>query len=157
MTKEELIAYIQENFSGKVELIENDMTEPYFQVQPKDIVSFSTFIHDDTKLMLNFLMSLSAVDTKEHFEIVYNICSYRMKHRIFYKTVLPYDKAEVETVKEVWPAADWYEREAWELFGVNFKGHPNLKRFLLPDDWDEGHPLRKDWVGKNVIPFPEAK
>lgn len=156
MTKEELIAYIQENFSGKVELIENDMAEPYYQVAAGDIVEFSRFIHDDPKLMLNFLMNLSGVDTKEHFEVVYNVCSYRHKHRIFFKTVLPYEKAEIDTVIDVWPAANWYEREAWELFGITFVGHPNLKRFLLPDDWDQGHPLRKDWVGRDVIPFPEV-
>ncbi|MCK5124863.1 MAG: NADH-quinone oxidoreductase subunit C [candidate division Zixibacteria bacterium] len=157
MTKEELISYIQENFSGKVELIENDMPEPYFLIEPKAIVAFSRFIHDDNKLIMHFLMNLSGVDTKENMEVVYNVCSYRLKHRLFFKTVLPHEKAEVDTVKEIWAVADWHEREAWELFGINFNGHPNLTRFLLPDDWDQGHPLRKDWVGRDVIPFPEGK
>ena len=156
MTKEELIDYIKENFSGPLEVIETEQPEPYFLVQAKDIVRFSRFIHDDTKLLLHFLMNLSAVDTTEHLEIVYNICSYRHKHRIFVKTVLGYDKPDIATVMDIWPAANWYEREAWELFGININGHPNLTRFLLPDDWDQGNPMRKGWVGRDVIPFPEV-
>lgn len=155
MTKEELVHYISQNFSGQVEPIENDQPEPYFIVGPGDVVAFARFLHDDPKLQMNFLMNLSAVDTTERFEIVYNVCSYRLKHRLFFKTILDHDNPEVDSVMGVWPAANWYEREAWELFGITIRNHPNLTRFLLPDDWDEGHPLRKDWVGKDVIPFPE--
>ena len=110
-----------------------------------------------TKLLMTFMMNLTCIDTRETFEIVYNVCSYRLKHRIYYKIILDHDKPEFDTVIDIWTAADWYEREIWELFGVNVKGHPNLKRFLLPDDWDDGYPMRKDWVGKNVIPFPDPK
>lgn len=156
MTKQELTEYIKENFAGELELIETDQPEPYFIVKPEDLLDFSRFIHDDPKLVLHFLMNQSGVDTGERFEVVYNACSYRHKHRIFFKIILPdREKAEFESVRKIWKAADWYEREIWELFGMNVKGHPNLTRFLLPDDWDQGHPLRKDWQGKDVIPFPE--
>jgi NADH-quinone oxidoreductase subunit C len=155
MTKDELTGYIKDNFSGELELIENDQREPYFIVKPENIVEFSRFIHDDPRLQLTFMMNLSGVDTGERFEIVYNVCSYRLKHRIFFKTLLDYENPEVDTVLNIWPAANWYEREVWELFGVNIRNHPNLTRFLLPDDWDDGYPLRKGWVGKNVVPFPE--
>ena len=157
MTKEELTEYLKENFSGQLELIENDQSEPYFIVKPDQVVAFASFIHDDPKLQMTFMMNLSGVDTGEHFEVVYNICSYRLKHRVFFKTILDHDKPEIDTVMNVWPAADWYERELWELFGVNIRNHPNLTRFLLPDDWDQGFPMCKDWVGKDVIPFPERK
>ncbi|MEE9443876.1 MAG: NADH-quinone oxidoreductase subunit C [candidate division Zixibacteria bacterium] len=157
MTKAELLDYIKENFSGELEVIENEHPEPYFIVKAQDLVEFSRFIHDDERLLMTFLMNLSAVDTTEQFEIVYNVCSYRFKHRIYFKIIFDYIKPEFDSVIDVWRAADWYEREIWELFGINVKGHPNLKRFLLPDDWDDGYPMRKGWQGKNVIPMPERK
>ncbi len=157
MTKEELTEYIKDNFSGEPEVIENDQPEPYFIVKAEDVVAFSRFIHDDPKLQMTFMMSLSGVDTGERYEIVYNICSYRLKHRVFFKTILNHEKPEVDTVLDIWPAANWYEREVWELFGITIRNHPNLTRFLLPEDWDEGFPMCKGWVGKDVIPFPERK
>jgi len=157
MTKEELTDYIKENYAGTLEIIETDQPEPYFLIQAREVVEFSRFIHDDPQLMMTFLMNLSAVDTTERFEMVYNICSYRHKHRLLFKIYLDHERPETESVRKVWPAADWYEREAWELFGIHIRNHPNLTRFLLPDDWDEGFPMRKDWVGKDVIPLPERK
>jgi NADH-quinone oxidoreductase subunit C len=155
MTKAELTEYIKENFTGRPELIENDQPEPYFLIKAKNVVAFSRLIHDDPKLQMTFLMNLSGVDTGERFEVVYNACSYRLKHRLFFKVILDHDKPEIDTVMEIWPAANWYEREIWELFGITVRDHPNLTRFLLPEDWDEGHPMRKGWVGKNVEPLPE--
>lgn len=156
MTKEELTFYIQEQFSGKLELVETDQPEPYFIVGKGDLLDFARFIHDDPRTMLHFLMSLSAVDTGEGFEMVYNVCSYRHKHRILFKVRIDSrDNPEIESVHKIWPAANWYEREVWELFGINILNHPYLKRFLLPDDWDQGNPMLKDWVGKDVIPMPE--
>jgi NADH:ubiquinone oxidoreductase subunit C len=155
MTKEELTEHITGNFSGTLELIENNQPESYFIVKADQLRDFSRFIHDDPLLMLNFLMNLSVVDYSERFEIVYNVCSYRLKHRIFFKIMLDHDKPEVDSVMKIWPAANWFEREAWELFGIHVRDHPNLTRFLLPEDWDQGHPMRKDWVGRDLIPLPE--
>ncbi len=155
MTKEELIAHITENFSGTLEIIETNQPEPYFIVKADELRDFSRFIHDDPQLMLNFLMNLSAVDTGERFETVYNVCSYRHKHRIFFKVYLDHDQPEVDSVMKIWSAANWYEREVWELFGILVHDHPNLTRFLLPEDWDQGYPMRKDWIGRDVIPLPE--
>lgn len=155
MTKQELTSYIQEKFSGEIQVIENDQKEPYLIIQPKDLHRFCRFIYDDTRLLLTFLMNMSGVDTKERFEVVYNVCSYRYKLRLYFKILIPYDKAEFDTIRDIWPVADWFEREIWELFGVNVNGHPNLKRFLLPDDWDQGYPMRKDWQGRDVITLPE--
>lgn len=155
MTRDQLQSYIKEQFPGRLEIVENDQPEPYFVVAADDLVAFCRFIHDDQNLQMNFLMNLSAVDTKTRFEIVYNVCSYPLKHRVYFKVLLEYDRPEIDSVMTVWPAANWYEREVWELFGVTVRNHPNLTRFLLPDDWDEGFPLRKGWVGSDVVPFPE--
>ena len=157
MTKEVLTSYLIESFSGELEVIENDQPEPYFIVPAGQVVDFARLLHDDPKLQMTFMMNLSGVDTGERFEAVYNICSYRLKHRVYFKIILDRENPEFDTVREIWPAADWYEREIWELFGFNVRNHPNLTRFLLPDDWDQGHPMRKDWVGRDVEPLPERK
>jgi len=155
MTKEELTEYITENFKGELEVVETDQPEPYFIVKPGDLKTFSRLIHDDPSLLMTFLMNLAAVHTGERFEMVYNVCSYRHKHRLFFKIILDGANPECESVRKIWPAADWYEREAWELFGINVLNHPNLTRFLLVDDWDEGFPMRKGWTGEDFIPMPE--
>lgn len=154
MTKEELTSYLKENYGG-LELIENNQPEPYIVIESDKVVDFARFIHDDPRLQMTFLMNLAAVDTGERFEMIYNVCSYRLKHRLFIKIILDHEKPEIDSVMKIWPAADWYEREAWELFGINIRNHPNLTRFLLPDDWDQGFPMRKNWVGRDVEPLPE--
>jgi NADH-quinone oxidoreductase subunit C len=155
MTKEELTSYLKENFPGRLEVIENNQPEPYFIVEAGQVVDFARFLHDDPRLQMTFMMNLAGVDTGERFEVVYNVCSYRLKHRLLFKTFLDHEKPEIDTVLKVWPAAIWYEREIWELFGIDVRNHPDLTRFLLPDDWDEGFPMRKGWVGRDVVPFPE--
>jgi len=75
--------------------------------------------------------------------------------RLDFKVILPYDKAEVDTLQSVWPAIGWYEREMWELYGINVKNHGNLTRFLLPDDWDQGFPMRKNWDAPDFVRLPE--
>jgi NADH-quinone oxidoreductase subunit C len=87
---------------------------------------------------------ITAVDWKDRFDIIYHITSYKHALLLEMRTVLPHEKPEVDSVASIWGGADWHEREAWDLMGIVFKGHPNLKRILLPQDW-KGHPLRKDY------------
>lgn len=95
----------------------------------------------------DFLQNLTAVDwiKEERIELVYHLWSYGSRQERVVKIDLPRDKPEVASVADVWRAADWYEREQFDLFGVAFLGHPDLRRILLPDDWP-GHPMRKDYV-----------
>lgn len=93
------------------------------------------------------LSGITCVDwypVEPRFEIVYLLHSIRNNQRLRLKCMLPGDNPEIDSVFEIYSAADWYEREAFDLFGVKFRNHPNLKRILMPDDW-EGHPLRKDY------------
>jgi len=91
------------------------------------------------------LSDLTAVDRKESFEVVYHLFSYRHGHSVVLKVVLPHEDApKVSTVESVWPVANWLEREVFDLFGIVFEGHSNLRRIMMPDDW-VGHPLRKDY------------
>ncbi|MDH7516502.1 MAG: NADH-quinone oxidoreductase subunit C, partial [Bacteroidota bacterium] len=91
------------------------------------------------------LMCLSGVDyTDGTLGVVYHLGSIKQRQRLTLKVIVPREDPRVPTVERVWRTADWHEREAWDLLGIVFEGHPDLRRILLPDDW-EGHPLRKDY------------
>ena len=98
----------------------------------------------------DFLMDLTCVDYLKweekpaRFEVLYNLYSLRRNERVILKVRLSEKEASVESVTSVWPAADWYEREVWDMFGIRFPGHPNLKRILMYEDF-KGHALRKDY------------
>lgn len=95
----------------------------------------------------NLLSSLTATDwfpTEPRFRVVYHLANLAGRKRLRLAARVSGDDPRIETVTSVWPAANWYEREVFDLFGVQFTGHPGLTRLLLPEDW-EGHPLRKDY------------
>jgi NADH-quinone oxidoreductase subunit C len=94
-----------------------------------------------------FLVDVTCVDwypSEPRFEVVYHLLSMPRKDRVRLKVRVPGDEASVESITPVWPAADFFEREVFDLFGVRFSGHPHLRRIMMPEDWD-GHPLRKDY------------
>lgn len=97
---------------------------------------------------------VTAVDREEFFVVVYRLQSRALSSAVFLKTKAPRDDARVDSLVDVWPAANWQEREVFDLFGIVFDGHPDLRRILLPDDF-EGHPLRKDYYNPNVIRRPD--
>lgn len=107
------------------------------------------FVRDDERLRLNFLSSLSGVDYQDAgLQVVYHLISIpagRPKLIIKVNAEGGRENAHVPSVVDIWPTANWHEREAWDLLGIRFDGHPNLKRILLREDW-VGHPLRKDYV-----------
>lgn len=88
---------------------------------------------------------IAAVDLGGQLESVYNVYSWKTNTWIELHVAVPRAKAELDTVTDVWPAADWHEREAWDMMGIRYLGHPDLRRILLKDDF-VGHPLRKDYV-----------
>jgi NADH-quinone oxidoreductase subunit C len=99
------------------------------------------------ELAFNFLAELTAADywpREPRFEVVYMLVSIEHRHRLRMKVRLQEDDARVASVSDVWPAANWLEREVWDLFGIAFEGHPDPRRLLMPEDW-EGSPLRKDY------------
>lgn len=107
-------------------------------------------LKDDAEFQFDMLADLFAVDylfweeKENRFEIIYNLYSTIKNHRIFIKVPVPEKDARVETVTSLWPAANWFEREVWDMFGVTFDGHPNLKRLLMYEEF-QGHALRKDY------------
>jgi NADH-quinone oxidoreductase subunit C len=95
----------------------------------------------------NFFEDVTAVDwfpSSPRFQLSYHIVSQTYKERIRLRVLLDGDAPSVESITSVWPSANFYEREVFDLFGIGFEGHPNLRRIMMPDDW-QGHPLRKDY------------
>jgi len=136
-------------FGDKVLSFEEKALQPWAVIATDAIADVAAFCKSDPALALDNLMCLSAVDypkeTPPRMEVVYHLFSYTHKHQFVLKVHTPRDGARVPTVERVWGAANWHEREAYDLFGIVFEGHSDLRRILLPDDW-QGHPLRKDWV-----------
>jgi NADH-quinone oxidoreductase subunit C len=95
----------------------------------------------------NFLEDVTCVDwypAEPRFEVTYHIVSHKLKERVRLHAMLESIDPSVDSIVPVWPSANFYEREVWDLFGVRFNGHPGLRRIMLPEEW-EGHPLRKDY------------
>jgi NADH-quinone oxidoreductase subunit C len=120
--------------------------DTFLVIQPGDLLELCRFLKDDSEMAFDCLMNLSAIDwpKKNQIELVYHLWSYSKRHVFILKLSLPRDNPEVTSLDSVWRAADWLEREQYDLLGVVFTGHPDLRRIMLPDDW-VGHPLRKDY------------
>jgi len=104
-------------------------------------------LRDDKTLQFTFLSDLTCVDwypSEPRFEVVYDLLSIPRKERVRLKVRLPGSDPSVESLTSVWPSANFFEREVFDLFGVRFQGHPYLRRILMPEDW-EGYPMRKDY------------
>jgi NADH-quinone oxidoreductase subunit C len=122
-----------------------DRGELTLEIAPAKIVSVCRFLKSEEKFVR--LSTVTAVDrypAEPRFEVVYHLHSLERNERLRLKCRLGGDSPEIESVTGVWRSANWYEREVFDLFGIRFSGHPDLRRIMLPDDW-EGHPLRKDY------------
>lgn len=146
MVPQEILNKLTEKFADAiVEAKVEGVLEPYAKVKAETIKEISSFLRDDSDLLFDTLMCLSGMDYgKGVLGVVYNLGSIAKKHKFTLKVEIPVDAANVPSVESVWRTADWHEREAFDLFGIVFTEHPDLRRILLPEDW-EGHPLRKDY------------
>jgi NADH-quinone oxidoreductase subunit C len=120
--------------------------DPFFKVKADSWVEVATFLRDDPELRFDFLNCITAVDwpKQNRIDVVYHLWSYDKAHAAVVKVELPREKPLIPSVVGVWVTADWNEREQFDLLGVEFTGHPDLRRIMLPDDW-VGYPLRKDY------------
>ncbi|MBM3933753.1 MAG: NADH-quinone oxidoreductase subunit C [SAR202 cluster bacterium] len=115
-------------------------------VKPDAVHAVASFLKTDQEMDFNYLVAVSAVDYVEYFEMVYHLRSLRKNHNAVLKTRLyGRNRPAVASVMDVWKGADLQEREVWDLMGIHFDGHPNMKRILLWEGF-EGHPLRKDFL-----------
>lgn len=147
MTKDELRSYIDANFKDTMTLLESGKFDPMYEIKADQLLKVAKSLRDDPQLHFDFMCNLGGVDTGERLEVVYNIASTTNKLRLDFKFSLPYESPEVDSVQDIWPGAKWYEREMWELYGINIRNHNELEQFLLPDNWDQGHPMLKNWEG----------
>ena len=164
MTSADITDILELTFNSRIKSKNLEAIDPFVVIEPGDLVDICRFLRDDPCLRFELLNCISGVDYLEpdakkalkagfepHVEVVYHLQSFTYKHRIVLKIILPRWKdgkegqlPEVPSVTSIWAAADWHEREVYDLSGVYFTGHPDLCRILLSDDW-VGHPLRKDY------------
>jgi len=155
---------LQARFGDDVVRSDAEAVDPWIEVRGPRLAEICLYLRDEPELEFNFLHCISGVDYLQpdpkkakkidwqpHFELLYHLSSTTRSHRLVLRVVLPRWKddvvgslPEVPTVSDLWPTADWHEREVFDLCGVRFVGHPDLRRILCPEDW-VGHPLRKDY------------
>jgi len=114
-------------------------------VEAADWKSFAQRLRNNDQFLFDFLFCLTCIDWKTHLTMVYHAESTKYRHNIVVKVKLDATKPEIETVSDIWQTADFHEREVYELFGVNFLNHPDLRLLILPDGWEGRNPLRKDF------------
>jgi len=147
MDAKDIYAALEKQFPGKVSEFKGEVLEPYLSVDGASIVEVCRFLRDTRGLNFEVLSDLTALDwpKEEKIQVVYHLFSYSQNHQIVLKADLPRANPKIATVEGVWKVANWFEREVYDLFGVIFEGHSDLRRIMLPEDW-VGNPLRKDYV-----------
>jgi NADH-quinone oxidoreductase subunit C len=138
---------LREKFADRIVGVEESVKDPFAVVEASAIPDICRYLRDDDDLRFDVLSNQSGVDYKAdgYIEIVYHLYSYVHRHYAILKARVPRDAASIATVEGVWKAANWLEREIFDLLGVHFTGHSDLRRLLMPEDW-VGYPLRKDFV-----------
>lgn len=138
---------LREKFGDAILAARIGMNGLEVRVAPKQLLDVCHFLKTDPDLDFNFLRCLSAVDWLEdgELEVVYHLFSFRHRHEVTLKVRAPRLDPRVPSVVSVWRTANWQEREAYDLMGVIFEGHPDLRRIFLPEGW-VGHPQRKDYI-----------
>lgn len=165
-TAEEIYNILKEKFGDSIiELKVDKPVENYLVVDPLTVDKICLFLRDENELLFDSLMNLSGVDDANGekvkstedgengletihggtLSVFYHLESTSLKHKLTLKTSTNREKPEVVTVTEVWKGADWHEREAYDMYGIVFLNHPDLRRILMPYDWEFGYPLRKDY------------
>ena len=124
---------------------DKELRDPFITVSGHKLDVVCMYCRVEPALDFDFCQSLTGMDTGETLTCVYHLYSYKQRHTLVLKAAAPRDAAQLPSVVGVWPAADWYEREAAEMYGIHFEGHPDLRPLLLPEGW-VGYPMRKDYV-----------
>ncbi len=124
------------NDAGSIEMLE---------LETKDLVNACKLLKGSSEIDFDFLVLMTSAETKKYFQSIYTLHSTKNKKSLRIKVNVPKDNAKVPSVSLIWITANWYEREAYDMMGIVYTDHPNLKRILNPENW-EGYPLRKDYI-----------
>ncbi|MGB9700652.1 MAG: NADH-quinone oxidoreductase subunit C [Thermodesulfobacteriota bacterium] len=147
MNLDELRHKINEKFPQSILATSSFRGEDTIILRAEDLLDICRYLHDDPEISFNYLTDLCGVDyfpREPRFEVVYHLCSLKTRCRLRLKVPLPGESPQLASVTSIWQGAEWLEREVYDLLGITFVGHPDLRRILLPPDW-QGHPLRKDY------------
>lgn len=147
MTNAEIIGRLKERVSSSILATEEFRGDLTVVVAREDIVRVAEFIKTDPLLAFDLIIDVFGVDMyrpEERFEVVYNVYSISNRRFLRLKVRVGEDPPDVPSVTGVWPGANWHERETWDMFGINFRGHPDLRRLYMPEEF-EHFPLRKDF------------
>jgi len=147
MTPPQIIDRLQQRFPSQFLHAQPAGKHPRVHMEAARWRPVAEFLRRDPQLLFDWLANLSGIDyvADGKLAVVYDLTSFQLGHCFAVKVFCPRDNPHIPTVADLWPAADWHEREAYDLLGIVFDDHPNLRRILCPDDW-VGHPLRKDYV-----------
>ncbi len=144
MTPQEIAALLTETFGEKVAESKPEAINPWSVVDPGSVLEICRFMASDSRLRFDHLELLGGADYKDRIEVVYVLYSMTHRHRYTLKCRLSREAPKIASVESLWSVANWHEREAFDMYGIVFEGHSDLRRILCPDDW-EGYPLRKDY------------
>ncbi len=148
MEPREIAELIKDRYPTEVKETKEFRGQVSVTVKKDRIVEICRHLHDKPDLQFDYLVDLCGVDyhgkKEPRFEVVYHLYSIKHRHRIRLKAEVSEDDCSIDSIIPVWIGANWHERECYDMFGITFKGHPDLRRILMPEDW-EGHPLRKDY------------
>lgn len=133
----------RERFGDGLQEAVHAVGAPTFTIKVEQIQEAAKFLKQDLHFMLPVLCS--AVDWEDRFEVIWHANNMDTREIVALKVILDHDEPRVASLTPVWAGMNWHEREQFDLLGIQFEGHPDLRRILLPDDW-EGHPLRKDYT-----------
>lgn len=144
---EKLFAIVKESCTHAEAFVDEATTPKGFKIHPLDLKNICFNLRQNPSTFFDMLSCLTGIDNGQEagtMEVIYNFYSIPFNHHLTLKVTIPRNSPEVDSVQDIWKTADWHEREAYDMFGIKFKGHPDLRRILMPGDW-EGFPLRKDY------------
>lgn len=147
MTSQEIVQVLQTQFGSAIIAAFPADKHPRIHINATDLRSLATFLRNDPRLQFDWLACLTGVDyvATKQMAVIYDLFSLELKHTFALKAYCPREQPSIPSVHNIWSAANWHEREVFDMFGITFPGHPNLTRILCVEDW-VGHPLRKDYV-----------
>lgn len=154
-------ALLKQKFPKKVLAMHYHRSEETVVIEKNSLSSVCKFLRDDSRCSFEIMIDITAVDglemnMKPRFEVVYHFKSLTHANRIRLKVPLEEDNCKIDSVSHIWKSADWYERECFDMFGIIFEGHPDLRRILMYEEF-EGYPLRKDYPIDKQQPLMELK
>lgn len=139
---------IQEKFPEAVVGFKEQFGELTVQIRRERVVDVCRFLHDDPTLAFDLIVDILSIDypnEEPRFEVIYHLYSIENNHRIRIKARVPEEDCAIDTVTGIWQGANFLEREVYDMMGIVFNNHPDLRRILMTEDYDEGFPLRKDF------------